>query len=90
MNPLEARFIIEKLINDHGPDCVETGHELVIEADGSACLIHKGYKWPAGTIPVCKVCKAGMKQGFIAKTWDEIGEALSKAINKKERESCKS
>jgi len=89
MNPLKARFVIEELINSHGPDCAETGHELVVSENGTPLLIHRGYKWPKGAVTACKMPKAGMKQGFTSQAWDEMGEALSKTINKMEAK-CKS
>ena len=85
MNPLAAKFVIEKLINDHGPDCAETGHVLIVRL-GVPMLVDNAIKQDVKTDRiVCKVGKAGMKQGFTASLWTEMGEALSEIVSEFER-----
>lgn len=80
MNPEQAKDIIEKLIEEHGPDCRETGHRLVIR-DGKPLLVDKVTEKP-DDIKVCDVGKGGMRRGFTAGLWNDMGELLSEAVNK--------
>ena len=79
MNPEQAKAIIEKLIEEHGPDCRETGHMLVIR-DGEPALVDKA-TWRMDDIEVCKVGKSGMRRGFTTGLWNDMGELLSEAVN---------
>lgn len=77
MNPEQAKDTIEKLIEEHGPDCRETNHMLVMR--GSTPMIVDNATWRQGDWEVCKVGKGGMKNGFTAGLWNEMGELLANA-----------
>lgn len=81
MNPEQAKVIIEKLIEEHGPDCGETGHVLVVKGNGEPMLMHKDSPDAMGRRIVCDVGKGGMKKGFTAGLWHKMGDLLSKAAN---------
>lgn len=84
MNPQQAKLIIEKLIEEHGPDCGEMGHYLGVKrATGKPVFGHGGKDAAsaASVVFVCDVGKSGMKNGFTAGLWNEMGDLLSKAIN---------
>ncbi|KKM24264.1 hypothetical protein LCGC14_1606830 [marine sediment metagenome] len=81
MNPATAQIVIEKLINDHGPDCDGMGHEIIVKNDGIPEILHRDSERPKDCVSVCMLGKAGMRQGFTAGLWNDMGEALSKAIN---------
>ncbi len=83
MNPEQAKTVIEKLIEEHGPDCAATGHMLVIREGGPALVDSE--TWRMDDIEICKVGKSGMKQGFTAGLWNDMGEMLSRAVNNVER-----
>ena len=85
MNPLEAKLVIKKLIEEHGPDCAETGHVLIVRGR-EPMLVDNAVRQDVTTdTPVCKVGKAGMKNGFTAGLWNEMGDLLSKAVNEAEK-----
>lgn len=84
MNPEQAKAIIEKLIEEHGPDCGEAGHFIGI-LNGKPIFAHKNSREAAGATMVCKVGKSGMKRGFTGGLWNEMGDLLSKAVNEAEK-----
>ncbi len=77
MNPEEAKLIIERLIEEHGPDCGETGHFLGLR-NGKPVFTHTD---TGADIFICKVDKSGMKRGFVKRSWDFMAYLLSKAVN---------
>jgi hypothetical protein len=81
MNPQQAKFIIEKLIEEHGPDCAGTNHQIVLKAHGQPAIIHKAEFDAKFDTLVCCLGKAGMKRGFTVELWNEMGDLLSKAVN---------
>ncbi len=88
MNPEQAKDIIADLIEKHGPDCGETGHYLGINrATRKPIFTHKdSVMETAESIQfVCKVGKSGMKRGFTAGLWNDMGDALAKAANETEK-----
>ncbi len=83
MNPEQAKDVIEKLIEEHGPTCAAANHMLVMR--GSTPMIVDKETWHMNDIEVCKVGKSGMKNGFAAGLWNDMGEMLARAVNEAER-----
>lgn len=84
MNPQQAKDIIADLIEKHGPDCGETGHYLGINrATRKPVFTHEDsvMEKAESIVFVCKVGKSGMKNGFTTGLWNEMGDALAKAVN---------
>ena len=80
MNPEEAKLIIEKLIEEHGPDCGEPGHFIGL-LGAKPIFTHIDSHEAAGARFVCEVGKSGMKRGFTGALWRMMGDLLSKAVN---------
>ena len=80
MNPTEAKLVIAKLIEEHGPDCSFPSHYLATQS-GKPAFYHDGQGESGGARFVCRVYKGGMKNGFTVELWDVMGDLLSKAVN---------
>ena len=80
MNPTEAKLVIAKLIEEHGPDCSFPSHYLATQS-GKPAFYHDGQRESGGARFVCKVGKGGMMNGFAGGLWDAMGHLLSKAVN---------
>ncbi len=74
MNPEQAKDVIEKLIEKHGPTCAGANHLLVIR-DNKPLLVCSE-TWHTNDAEICKVGKSGMKNGFTAGLWNEMADAL--------------
>jgi len=76
-------LVIEKLIEEHGPDCASPNHFLGVK-DGKPVFTHEGSDEAKGVIAVCDVGKSGMRNGLTARLWDEMGDKLARAINERD------